>query len=591
MGAPHLDTTRRRLLAGASAFAVGSLAMALTTVAGRTNAEAPAQSPDVAPLPATILIESFDDLSGWSAPVNGTHSIDTLNQNQGAGRAVFTPDSGGNVSTSKVTGYPAYSLSDHPVFAYLVDSGSDPELSNGADIRLGQPAEGVRYPSTALVGKYPELGGPGFDDFIPGRHVRFAGTADLSAAGLREGAALAVRVLAGARSPFAPKVDALVAGKGRPTVIYTHDDGRVGPWTERSYMADRGVKGTLYVPWALVGSPKRLSLSQLREMKALGFDIQLDGTRDDDLMLNRADAPTVAAELLEGRRWLADNGLNSDARHFCYPNGLHRAFSPRTVIETPSTNGTTTVICASTGGYQVGHPIFGDGVAAGTVITSIVSSTDFTTNKPIASGSVDLYRGSRMTLSNVGLTAGSAVISVSSSVGLVPAMRVVAGDGIPLGATILSVDSETHVTMSVEATSTRSNTVSFTDTSHPFHTGKLPAALKAAGWLSGRTTLPNPIYSKHGVFDQALVLPGHSLTNATVETYRSAVELAKRYGCTVFLYGHDVYPGATFINQDTAVFRAGIDLLADERDAGAIDVLSVSEWWARDCDKPLAFPG
>lgn len=541
------------------------------------------------PLPPSILIEGFDSKTGFFSPSDGSSvTVDTVGQDQGAGRLVFTAGPNGIGSSTKYDLIP-FDSATMSVFAFLLDVGPDVETKAGADIRLGQTT--VNFPSAAAIGRYPALGGGDLDDFVPGKSIRFAGIADMAGANLKQGDPLFVRVLPGPKGATPAKVDALVAGKGRPTVVYTHDDGRQGPYNERQYMASRGILGTIYLPWATVDTLNRLSLSQLQEMKALGFDIQLDGTANDGFMIDQVDAAAAVTQLLAGKKYLADNGLNPDARHFCYPGGQHRAFCPRGVVTGQTTNGTDVVTCTSTSGYQEGNPIFGDGVPVGTFITAIINGTSFRVNKPLSSGIPTMFRGSRVTLSGVTLTSGSPVLTVSSTVGLVPGMRVVAGTAIPDNATILSVDVASNtVTISAASTQTASKTVYFTDTSHPFHTNKLPAALRAAGFLSGRTTLPNPVFSKHGVFDAGMFLGSYTLTSATLGTYQNAINIAKQYGCTVFLYGHDIFPGATFINQDTTVFRQGIDLLAAERDAGNIEVLTVSQWWARDCANPLPFP-
>ncbi|MBB3937725.1 polysaccharide deacetylase family protein [Aureimonas phyllosphaerae] len=589
-----LDVTRRNLLVGASAVAAGTFAATLTTSAGRTLGMRPTVNASDQPDPASILIESFDSTTNWSAVAagSGSQTIDTVGKDQGAGRAVFTPGTTGAPQVTKTTGYPNYDASKHKVFAYLVDKGNDPELSNGADLRLGQAANGVNYPAGANIGKYPDLNGALFGNMIPGKHVRFTSAADMATAGVNlvDGAPMGVRAFGGFTSPFAPKVDALIATDGgRPTVVLTFDDGRVGPWTKRQYLADRRIPVTLYIPWALVGQLNRLTLSQLQDMKALGHDIQLDGTCDDGAMIDRASAAAAVTELLEGKQWLADNGLNSDARHFCYPNGLHRSAGPRVALPNPVTDGSNVITVGSHSNSQSGQPIFGDNVPAGTWITVVISATQLQLNRAVPAGAAKLWRGNVSTLTDTSMTSGSPVLTVTSSADLMVGARAFSqGIGIPDYATIQSIENATQVTLSASATATKTGSVTFIETSHPFHTGKLPAALKAAGFLTGRTTIGNPIFSKHGIFDQGLVLPSYTLSQATLSTYQTVVGHAKRTGSTVFMYGHDL--GGGLINQETADFRAGMDFLAAERDAGNIDILTVSQWWLRDCANPLAFP-
>ena len=70
--------------------------------------------------------------------------------------------------------------------------------------------------------------------------------------------------------------------------------------------------------------------------------------------------------------------------------------------------------------------------------------------------------------SDVGLTSGSAVITgIYSTDRLLPGWTI-AGSGVPAGATVVSVDSTTQVTMSASATSTGQSTAAqFSGTRSP----------------------------------------------------------------------------------------------------------------------------
>lgn len=553
-------------------------------------------------LPPSILVESFDSTANWSAVAagSGSFTVDAAGKDQGVARAVLQPGPTGSPQVTKAVGLPSFDAANHKMFAYVVDNGEDPELNNGADLRLGQAANGINYPSQAIVGKYPALGASGAGNYIPGKHVRFNSVADMAAettpVRLVDGAPLGVRAFGGFNSGKAAKTDALITGQGGvPTLVFYWDDGRVGPWTERQYMADRGIRSTFCVPWALIGQLNRLTLSQLQDLKALGHDMQLDGARDDGAMIDRTDAAAVTAELLEGRQWLADNGLNPYARHFCYTNGYFRSAAPRFLLPGLVTDGSNIIKVSAHGQSRDGQPLFGDGVPVGTWITEATSATQLKANKPIPAGASKIWRGNYSQLANVSMTAGSPLMTMASTADLVPGMRVVTGGtAFPDNATILSVDSATQVTVGVggspvNSTVTRTGTVTFTDTSHPFHTGKMQAPIKAAGFLTGRTTTPNPVFSKHGIFDQGLLLPAYSLSQATAATYQALIDLAKRYGCTILCYGHDF--GGGLVNQEVADFRAGMDLVGSELAAGNISVLTVDEWYMRDCANPLPFPG
>jgi len=479
-------------------------------------------------LPTPILVESFDSLTGWAVTNSAVIALNTDSPVQGTASMTLShnPATGQNGTATK-NGEIPYSASGFNVMAYLCDHGSDPEMAqNGAQIRLGMT--GVNYPSGATVSRFPDYGGA-TGDYILGKIWKFCHTDDLSTAGMTDGTAVNVRVMAPPILPYSGKSDAdcLVANAaGRPTIVLTFDDGRNGPYNQLAYMQERGIRGTLYLPWEQIGTndSSLLNLAKLAEMKALGWDMQLDGTGNDAAITSRHSTVAEAvAHLEEGNAWLASNGLNPNSRHFCYPNGTIR------------------------------------------------------------------IAGTRVSLAAVTRTAGSAVCTMSSTTGISTGMKVV-GFGIPSGATVATVDSGTEVTMSANATGSSSGAATFTDTSGAFHTGKLQAGLRAAGWLTGRTTAGGPVYSRYGIGDQGLILPGHTTTDAVLGGAQAHIDQVVKYGATKILYIHDIFNGATWINMDTAIFRNWIDALVAARDAGQIDILTLSQWYTRDCANPAAPP-
>ncbi len=148
---------------------------------------------------------------------------------------------------------------------------------------------------------------------------------------------------------------------------------------------------------------------------------------------------------------------------------------------------TAVVTCAKgTAGIIEGSRIFGTGVTAGTTVLSVDSPTQFTmsavgsanaTNNLTIGGGAP---GKLLTLTNVGdavtlvadkqatvlignVTNTSAVVTaLSSTAGLLRGQRVT-GNGIPASTNILSVDSTTQITLTANATATK------TDTALTFH--------------------------------------------------------------------------------------------------------------------------
>lgn len=175
---------------------------------------------------------------------------------------------------------------------------------------------------------------------------------------------------------------------------------------------------------------------------------------------------------------------------------------------------------------------------------------------------------------------GTAVVTMGSTTGILAGMEV-RGENVPAGTTVVSNDSATQVTLSQNVPA-QAKPMSFTNTSGAFHTMKLPKALQAAGYKSARTTLASgSIHTRYGVSGRGMVMFGNSMHALSAAAFNTAIQLMKTRGGTYRTYTHGVQTGGG-INIDPTIFTANMDLLAAERDAGNIDILTESQWWARD---------
>jgi peptidoglycan/xylan/chitin deacetylase (PgdA/CDA1 family) len=184
---------------------------------------------------------------------------------------------------------------------------------------------------------------------------------------------------------------------------------------------------------------------------------------------------------------------------------------------------------------------------------------------------------------------GGPVVTMASTTGVLAGYKA-AGYQVPVGTTVVSVDSGTQLTLSANVP-TQTKPMSFTNVSGEFHTGKLQSALKAAGFKTGRMTNNGTLYSRYGVADRGLLLPGNSGSAATASSLQTWVDQAKLRGNTAMFYFHDIKnPTVSGLDMLTTEFVAFLDALKTAQDAGELRVMTASQWWARDCADPATPP-
>ena len=137
--------------------------------------------------------------------------------------------------------------------------------------------------------------------------------------------------------------------------------------------------------------------------------------------------------------------------------------SSTTTLLASTTSGSTSVVVSSTVGLNVGEQISGNGIPAGTTITSILDATHIQIS--VAATATDpntLVFSAPLsnTLLAASTSSGSKTVTVPSTVGL-SVGQAVTGVGIPAGTTVASILDSTHVGLSQAAQSTASVSLSF----------------------------------------------------------------------------------------------------------------------------------
>lgn len=178
-------------------------------------------------------------------------------------------------------------------------------------------------------------------------------------------------------------------------------------------------------------------------------------------------------------------------------------------------------------------------------------------------------------------TNGTKIATMNSTAGIVAGM-IAAGHNVPQGTTVVSVDSATQITLS-NAVVSQAKQYSFTAPQGEFGYGELPQALKAAGYKFGRTTQGSGgAFTRFGIPDRGGILtPTNATSSLSLDQLKALIDQTILRGETCEFYTHGI-SAAGGVQTDRAKFTALIDYLALKRDAGQLDILTKTELWMRD---------
>lgn len=471
-------------------------------------------------LSAPILLEGFGDLTGFTASGGNALTVDTVNKIQGVGSLVLS-DNGttGSPEATKLNVITADPSTFGVVAAYF-DAGSDPEYMNNTQhtFALTNAAGGALTQNTVT--------NKTVNNSILGGDWLAYNVSEVSSLMTGGSRALGVKVITGAVAPFAgtTRVDAAVRNaKGHPTVLLTFDDARPPQFTTgKSILDASNLKASFYLPTDLMGEVDRLSWANARQLSGEGHDMALDGHPRDVSMTGEPDLATTMSRFMSQRDALVAQGISLRAwRHTCYPNGAIRA-AATPIVKTVTTDGTTTVLMSDTSSLATGMR------AAGAANTDRVAN----------------------------------------------------------GVTIVSINANVSVELSAVVPSGITS-MSFTITSNQFHTGKIQTALQNVGVRSARQTNSGTFYSRFNPGYRPIIAPGVATTEALVSgswdlsVLMAYVNQCELRGNTVIFYTH-AFDTSSGLNTDATFYSQFCQALKARQDAGALDVLTLSQWDARD---------
>ncbi len=460
-------------------------------------------------LPVARQLESMSSPYGWSSTASSLKVSDNVLKTTGTAHKVIQEPFSTDWGTLAI---PVC----HDFYTPANQNGGVVSISNGEQsVNIG----GINY-----LGGYHAINGKGW---------RYISAQTLIEHGFKEGDQLTLTIKNSASAPYSSYTGwgkLLKKAQGIPTLVLTFDDGGQGPWNQLEYSQQKGIKGTIFYPWSFEGRSNKLSVSQLKDLKNAGWDIELNGTGNDAPMTSLENSDVVVSQLIEGREWLAENGLNDHARFFAYPHGRYNKYSgPVTKYNVKGEFGSAVVELPNVSGVEEGMLAEGRTFPKGTRVVSIETEAN---NVTLDQVSLDHGRGG-------------------------------------------------------ESLTRPGSYMSFYDDSDDFFTGNLQAKLKAAGFKVGRTTRPNTMYSRYCVGDYGLVAParGSSITSGDdpVARIESWIADPQKAGTTTLIYFHDVLGSQDGINTSIDTYHMWLDKLAEARDEGKIQILTMSEWWERDC--------
>jgi peptidoglycan/xylan/chitin deacetylase (PgdA/CDA1 family) len=130
--------------------------------------------------------------------------------------------------------------------------------------------------------------------------------------------------------------------------LISFDDGRASDFAlAMPALMDRNMRGVFFVTTDWIGSPGFMTPSQLREMSALGMDIQVHGKTH--RFLTDLNVPDLLAELAYAKAALEDI-VSKPVTALAYPGGR----GGKQVRETAVEVGYSTFFCSRPGWYRPG---------------------------------------------------------------------------------------------------------------------------------------------------------------------------------------------------------------------------------------------
>jgi hypothetical protein len=478
-----------------------------------------------------ILFEGFDSESGWNAPFRGFREINTAEKQQGAASWHYYND-GQNIATETLnkTDYGTTIAPSELNTVTMYIRRALPYSTQGYMIVFG---DGGTFPN-------PSYGDVAFEfdfqhDPNAGKWWTFHVSERPDIEGLTNIDSLRLRVYNSTSAPpnIVPSdIDALYYNaQGAPTVVIGFDDARPSQVDLAiPYASNLNVKTTLYIPTARIGENGRLTWADVHAAKAMGAAISLDGTPDDDTLLNYTDAPTGAAACASQFADLQAQGLDGpDMYHICYPFGeYHDNSISRIEVGTLTADGSNVVTFENASDIPAGATLY--------------CGLSYDEANPIT---VTAGHGTGVT---------SVTVSENIPAGTAPAV--------------------------------------FLDTENPFFMGKITDALKAVGIKSGRTTRQGSVFTRFGFANGEMTFPGDAMSNYSLNEAKALIDAVILRGESLEFYVHAIAddpagwtadtPPSGGINTYRSTFEGIIDYLAEKQNNQELVTLTKRELYERD---------
>lgn len=336
-------------------------------------------------LPLPIVLESFDDVATLAVGNEAIASADTERDLQGRG-AIDLRGTGSNLGGPKIgkADIGTHDPAGFGTIAQFVHLGWDPVYSSVSSVTLSFARGDASYPSEPpFLGPLYITPRPIFYGAAWGsRHVsEFGALATIGAGPLSFETAFL------GQAPNAPTVavDALLAkAGGRPTVILGFDDMVDNQYDLAfQYLRAKNLKAGIHLIPNRVGAEGRLSLVQIREMYAAGWDCYLNATPDDGPINVQSSVAAAVQGVNDVRAWAVAQGLPRGNDFICYPNGVYQTTAARTLVYSVRTDGTNVATMNSTAGIVAGMVAGGYNVPANTTVASVGSDTQITLSNPV----------------------------------------------------------------------------------------------------------------------------------------------------------------------------------------------------------------
>lgn len=342
-------------------------------------------------LSAPILIEAFDATTGIAASAGGVITADMVNKVQGAASLSLVGTGTANAKAVKAD-IGTFDFGPLNVMATYLDLGQDAELQSVVEARIIFSRTGTGYYVTNVTG--PDVLYLTPATLFTGGYWQSFNISEVPLLGGIGSGVNGVSVTEFTNIPHAAptKFDSMLGNAGgRPSIVLGFDDIKDTQYSVAYPMLKaRNMAASVHVVLGNVGAANRLTLAQLQELYANGWDMCLNGSADDGQMTGKASVAAAITEMQTISTYLAANGMPRGNEHICYPNGAYQTPGTKVLVAAVTSTGTGVVTMASTAGILAGMEVRGYQVPAGTTVTSNDSGTQLTLNHNVPAQTVPM---------------------------------------------------------------------------------------------------------------------------------------------------------------------------------------------------------